>query len=52
MQASRVEILMEKLIGNSLSVEELEELLVLVDHAEEEISEVLRQYFDKLVNGQ
>lgn len=42
---------MEKLIGNSLSAEELEELLHLIEDAEEEVSAVLQQYFDKLVNG-
>lgn len=49
MQTSRAEILMEKLLSDSLSAEELEELLGLVETSEELISEVLRQYFERLV---
>ncbi len=51
MQPSRSEILMEKLISNSLSSEELDELLAAMKEQEvqEKISVFLEQYFRHLL---
>lgn len=52
MQPSRSEILMEKLIGNTLSPEELDELLAAMKEQEvqEEMSDFLEKYFERLIN--
>lgn len=52
MQPSRSEILMQKLISNTLSPEELDELLAAMKEREvqAEMSEFLKKYFDNLVN--
>lgn len=52
MPASRSEILMEKLISNSLSPEELDELLAAMKEqgVQQEMSEFLEKYFEKLLN--
>ncbi len=52
MQPSRSEILMEKLIGNTLSPEELDELLAAMKEQEvqEEMSDFLEKYFGKLMD--
>jgi hypothetical protein len=52
MPATRVEILINKLISNSLTPEELGELLMLLEDSEEDITKVLKEYFDRLVNDQ
>lgn len=52
MQASRSEILMEKLISNTLSPEELDELLAAMKEQEvqEEMSDFLEKYFERLIS--
>ncbi len=52
MQGSRSEILMQKLISNTLSPEELDELLAAMKEQEvqAEMSEFLKKYFDHLVS--
>lgn len=52
MQGSRSEILMQKLISNTLSPEELDELLAAMKEQEvqAEMSEFLKKYFDNLVS--
>ncbi|ADQ19031.1 hypothetical protein Lbys_3380 [Leadbetterella byssophila DSM 17132] len=52
MPSTRVEILIHKLISNSLTPEELDELLMLLEDSEEDITKVLKEYFDRLVNDQ
>lgn len=52
MPSTRVEILINKLISNSLTSEELDELLMLLEDSEEDITKVLKEYFDRLVNDQ
>jgi hypothetical protein len=52
MPATRVEILINKLISNSLTPEELGELLMLLEDSEEDITKVLKEYFYRLVNDQ
>ncbi|MFS0489288.1 hypothetical protein [Leadbetterella byssophila] len=52
MPSTRVEILINKLISNSLTPEELDELLMLLEDSEEDITKVLKEYFDRLVNDQ
>lgn len=51
MQASRSEILIQKLISNTLSPEELDELLAAMKEQEvqKELSEFLEKYFENLV---
>lgn len=51
MPASRSEILMQKLISNTLSPEELDELLAAMQEKEvqEEMSAFLERYFGQLV---
>ena len=51
MPASRSEILMQKLISNTLSPEELDELLAAMQEQEvqEEMSAFLERYFGQLV---
>lgn len=51
MPAPRSEILMEKLISNSLSPEELGELLAALKEQEvqQEMSEFLEKYFERLL---
>ncbi len=50
MTQTRSEILIEKLINNSLTSEELDELLGSLKGHEEEYTEILKKYFDSLVN--
>jgi hypothetical protein len=50
MTQTRSEILIEKLINNSLTPEELDELLGSLKGHDEEYSEILRKYFDSLFN--
>lgn len=52
MEGSRSEILMQKLISNTLSPEELDELLAAMKEQEvqAEMSEFLKKYFDNLVS--
>jgi hypothetical protein len=51
MSVSRAEYLIERLIGNNLSGEELDELLSGVSDVEQQqkISDVLQNYFNKLL---
>lgn len=51
MQASRSEILIQKLISNTLGPEELDELLAAMKEQEvqKELSEFLEKYFENLV---
>lgn len=51
MQASRSEILIQKLISSTLSPEELDELLAAMKEQEvqKELSEFLEKYFENLV---
>jgi len=51
MQASRSEILIQKLISNTLSPEELDELLAAMKEQEvqKEMSEFLEKYFETLL---
>jgi hypothetical protein len=51
MSVSRAEYLIERLIGNNLSGEELDELLCGVSDVEQQqkISDVLQNYFNKLL---
>ena len=50
MAQTRSEILIEKLINNSLTAEELDELLESLKGQEEEYTEILKKYFDSLFN--
>lgn len=50
MDQTRSEILIEKLINNSLTAEELDELLESLKGQEEEYTEILKKYFDSLFN--
>lgn len=50
MTHTRFEILVDKLINNSLTPEELDELLGSLKGHEEEYSEILKKYFDSLFN--
>ena len=50
MAQTRSEILIEKLINNSLTGEELDELLESLKGQEEEYTEILKEYFDSLFN--
>ena len=50
MAQTRSEILIEKLINNSLTGEELDELLESLKGQEEEYTEILKKYFDSLFN--
>lgn len=50
MTQSRSEILIEKLINNSLTSEELDELLESLKGQEEEYTDILKKYFDSLFN--
>lgn len=52
MEVSRSEILLEKLISNSLSPEELDELLAAMkeEEVQKQMSEFLEKYFGKLLD--
>lgn len=51
MEASRSEILVRKLISNSLTAEELDELLAAIqeEEANQDMGQLLEKYFDELV---
>lgn len=50
MTQTRSELLIEKLINNSLTSEELDELLESLKGQEAEYTEILKKYFDSLFN--